>query len=454
MAERSWDTLFARLMLAQALAILLIVASFLGTRMEVTAQPYAQLWAVNLVEAVRQPPGAALLPASPGFPVQRQANLPDGFKSFNLIVGPGVRRWQSEFAARGLAFDDLRVVRNAGVTQLWIHAVQPGVDPVWLVLPAPQLLRLMSVQGPPLELLLILAIIGLSWLFTRHVTRPLQELSRLMRSDVLSLDTKSVLSSATPSTVAGASVEIREIEHDFRQLLERLRLAELERALLLAGVSHDLRSPLARIRLATELLPLRADPEPHLAAITRNIDHADRLIGSFLDFVRAGALEMGETVDVAAVVGAVVARFACAPEELRVVCAPARAQLSAANALLVERLVFNLVDNALVHGKAPVAVRVFSVPGAAGMQTVEVDVCDAGDGLPAGREAAMLQAFARGDPGRGRPGSGLGLSIVRQAVARMGGTLVFTRDASGHHARVQFVRTAAAPMGTEKMEAS
>ena len=50
--------------------------------------------------------------------------------------------------------------------------------------------------------------------------------------------------------------------------------------------------------------------------------------------------------------------------------------------------------------------------------------------------AAMLEAFARGDASRGVPGSGLGLPVVKQVVARLGGTLQFTRDGSRHHARV------------------
>jgi two-component system osmolarity sensor histidine kinase EnvZ len=63
-------------------------------------------------------------------------------------------------------------------------------------------------------------------------------------------------------------------------------------------------------------------------------------------------------------------------------------------------------------------------------------------GMLAGQEAAMLRAFARGDPSRGRPGSGLGLSIVAQIVIRLAGTLVFIHDEHGHHAIARFDRKA------------
>ena len=438
MTSRRFDSLFARLMLAQTLLMVLVAMMFIASRSHVTAAPYAQLWAANLVEVVRQPPGAALLQASPGYPVQRQAAFPSGFKSHNLTVGPGFARWQSEFALRGLAMDDMRVVRHPGGTQFWFHVVQPGLDPVWLGLRAPPLLSFLSVRGAPLEPLMVVVFVGLSWWFARHVTRPLQQLSQRMQGDVLEIDAKGSAVARQEPVMQGASSEIRLIYSDYRQLLERLRIAEVERGLLLAGVSHDLRSPLARIRMAAELLPELSDPEPHIEIITRNVDHADKLIGSFLDFVRAGSLAMDETVDVAAVATSVVARFGCSPELLSMSFAPERVLLRNVNGLLIERLVFNLIDNGLMHGKAPVVVTVSAAPSQPGRDKVQIDVCDAGIGLPAGQEGALLQAFARGDPSRSRPGSGLGLSIVRQIVTRMAGTLVFTRDDRGHHATVRF----------------
>ena len=440
MTSRPFDSLFARLMLAQTILMVLVAMMFMASRSIVTASPYAQLWAANLIEVVRQAPGAALLHASPGYPVQRQAVFPSGFKSHNLTVGPGFSRWQSEFALRGLAMDDIRAVHSASGAQFWFHAVQPGFDPVWLGLPAPPLLSFLSFHNAPLEFLIVVAFVGLTWWFTRHVTRPLQQLSRSIRGDVLEIDSKGGAVVTQESIMHGASSEIRLIYNDYRQLLDRLRIAEIERGLLLAGVSHDLRSPLSRIRLAAELLPELTDPKPHIDAITRNVDHADKLIGSFLDFVRAGTLVMAETVDVAAVAGSVVARFECSTELLSMTSVSGRVLLGNANGLLIERLIFNLIDNGLAHGKAPVLVTVSAGHGPTGRDCVQIDVCDAGSGLPAGQETVLLKAFARGDPSRGRPGSGLGLSIVRQIVARMAGTLAFTRDDRGHHVTARFER--------------
>lgn len=450
MARRRFDTLFARLMLAQTIFMVLVGLVFWGwlmaARSNATAEPYAQLWAAHLAEAASLPPGSRLPEASPGYPVQRQARLPEVFKSFNLTVNPGFRQWQAEFAARGLVFDDVRWVSADGGLQLWFHVLPPGMDAVWLGLPAPQIWPFANRYNLLATVLMVALLVGLSWWFARRVTRPLQELRNRMHGDVLSLSSKGVPAAPKGQASSDASSEMRAIDHDYQQLLERLRSAELERALLLAGVSHDLRSPLARIRLATELLPQRSDPKPHLEAITRNIDQADRLIGSFLDFVRAGSLQIDETVDVAAVARSVVARFECAPEVLSLLPVPAAVLLPHGNPLLIERLLFNLIDNALKHGVAPVRLSVASVQSDGGRAQVRIDVCDAGAGLPAGQAVELMRAFARGDPSRGVAGSGLGLSIVQQIAARMAGTLRFERDADGHHARVSLdVRGMASP---------
>jgi two-component system osmolarity sensor histidine kinase EnvZ len=450
MKRRRFDTLFARLMLAQTILLLLVGLVFWGwlmaARANATAEPYAQLWAAPLAQAASLLSGAPLPDASPGYPVQRQASLPDVFKSFNLTVNPGFRYWQAEFAARGLVFDDARWVSAPGGLQLWFHVLPPGADAVWLGLPAPQIWPFANRYNLPAALLMVAMVVGLSWWFARHVTRPLQELRSRMLGDVLALDAREAPQPSTGPALSGAPSEMRAIDHDYQQLLERLRSAELERALLLAGVSHDLRSPLARIRLATELLPQRSDPKPHLEAITRNIDQADRLIGSFLDFVRAGSLKMNDTVDVVAVARSVVSRFECTPEVLSLTPASAAVLLPHANALLIERLLFNLIDNALKHGAAPVRLSVASAQSNGGKPQVLIDVCDAGAGLPEGQAAELMRAFARGDPSRGVAGSGLGLSIVQQIAARMAGTLRFDRDAEGHHARVSLdVRQMAGP---------
>jgi two-component system osmolarity sensor histidine kinase EnvZ len=227
-----------------------------------------------------------------------------------------------------------------------------------------------------------------------------------------------------------APPELVEIDRAYTLLAERLQRNERERALLLAGVSHDLRSPLSRIRLAAEMLPELPDNADGVASITRNVDHADRLTASFLDFVRTGAVHLTETVDVAAVVRAAVARFDRPAADLQA-RTPEHLVLQQAHALLVDRLIVNLVDNALKHGGTPVAVDL-----AQHGDDVVISVSDAGPGLPQGGAARLLEAFARGDASRGVPGFGLGLAIAQQIVVRLQGQLAFAQDGQRHRVTV------------------
>jgi len=106
--------------------------------------------------------------------------------------------------------------------------------------------------------------------------------------------------------------------------------------------------------------------------------------------------------------------------------APASLLLPKAHPLLVERLLGNLVDNAVKHGLPPVRLRV----AAEGLGAV-VEVHDEGAGIAAEQRASLMRAFARGDASRGKPGTGLGLAIVRDGAERLGATVEFEQPAAG-----------------------
>ena len=423
------DSLFARLMLAQAVLVLLVGVLFFAwlavARARAAAPPYAQLWAANLSAAAIRPAGEDVWLASPGYPVRRSLTAPSGAWFIPLRFGVFSNYLMDQLAMRGLVVDRC-VLGLQGDATLWLHVLPPGRQAVWLSLPVPPVLPVWSPPTIAITLLAVSLVGGMSWTFARRVTRPLERLrQRMAQGAEADVAQQPLLSVAAPA-------EVLAIEDDYNKLIARLRTGERERALLMAGVSHDLRSPLGRIRLAAEMLPATPETQADLAIITRNVDHAGRLIDSFLDFVRAGSLPMDETVDVAEVARSVISRFEREPTELRLELQDADpALLHRANALLVDRLIFNLVDNALKHGRAPVSVSV----GHDGRSLI-LDVRDLGDGFPEAVAGAMLDAFARGDASRGVPGSGLGLSVVQQVTERLGGTLQFTHDAAGHRARV------------------
>lgn len=99
-------------------------------------------------------------------------------------------------------------------------------------------------------------------------------------------------------------------------------------------------------------------------------------------------------------------------------------------------VVDNLLDNALIHGGTPVTVTVTRAPGAA-LLAVE----DSGPGIPPDQREAIFERFRRRS---GSPGSGLGLTLIRQVVLLHGGTVTVTDPATGRSGTRVEVRLPAA----------
>jgi two-component system osmolarity sensor histidine kinase EnvZ len=211
-------------------------------------------------------------------------------------------------------------------------------------------------------------------------------------------------------------------------MISNLRQIEQDRAVLLAGVSHDLRTPLARLRLGIEV---GTSDETARQGMVDDIEEMDRIISQFLDFARAGDDSPLEICDPGDIIATVVARQQRAGHDVRF----QREELPRIplRSTAFERMIGNLVDNALRHGAAPVEISVRS-----GDAALVVEVCDRGPGIPPDRVEYLKRPFTRGDPARsGVPGAGLGLAIVERIARLHGGTLELeARSGGGTTARV------------------
>jgi two-component system, OmpR family, osmolarity sensor histidine kinase EnvZ len=421
------NSLFTRLLLAQIGLVLALGVVFGGLfyveRNTTMAVLYADLWAPHLLKA-SQSTATDPLPAN----IQRSYTRP---VSARPILGytPRFAVLRQSLLERGVPLDDMMVSLSPTEPMLWLHVQTAQQAPVWLGIAAQ-----IIVPEWPRRLLLALSVVALllvagSWAFTRRLTRPLEQVHSRMQTHTPGVGGAGV---PTPALRSHGSPEIKAIDAAYTDLLHRLERHEHERSVLLAGVSHDLRSPLGRIRLAADLLPDQADVQVRRQAIVRNVAEADRLVESFLDFVRSGELAFNEVVDLAATGRAVAARFE-RPAHMLCVIAPEALPWKNANQLLVERLISNLIDNALKHGRTPVSMSIGSDATCAW-----IEVQDNGDGIDPQAVAAVQEAFTRGDSSRSQSGSGLGLglAIVRQVVARLRGDLAFERNAQGQRVRV------------------
>ena len=227
------------------------------------------------------------------------------------------------------------------------------------------------------------------------------------------------------SRVRGAR-EIERLGDALRSMASRRNEADEQLRAMLLGVSHDLRSPLARIRVAADLLEGEAPRLREL--IVSNVVEADSIIESFLTYTRADAEVRREAVDLAAV-----ARVAAELAQLPPAQVEARAPVEVrGDATLLQRVVANLIDNAIRHGAPPVTVGGERRPGGR-RRAARGRRCRQGP-RRSGAAAPCLRARR---PGAQPHGAGLGLAIVDRIVERHGGSVAFERLAEGGGAMVR-----------------
>lgn len=218
---------------------------------------------------------------------------------------------------------------------------------------------------------------------------------------------------------------------------ENLRLAEgnTMRTSILRAVSHDLRTPLAGIKLASSSLRDRTitfgpeEQEELLATIESGSDRLDRLVSNLLDMSRITADSVSPLIRPvywADVVGE--ALRGTASERLRVLLPDNMPPIDADPGML-ERVIANLVENALKYAPESDVVIAGSVGGAGsarigGVPASELTVVDHGSGIPADAVLAMFRPFQRADDSTPGTGIGLGLAVAKGFTEAMGGVLV------------------------------
>ncbi len=188
-----------------------------------------------------------------------------------------------------------------------------------------------------------------------------------------------------------------------------------------ADASHELRTPLTTIRTNAAFLRERPDAsdEDRTEALSDIISESERmsaLTSELLDLARADAevLELGvEEIEIGSIAGRI-ARQATLPE--RPVRSGGTASLRA-DRQLITRLLWILVDNALVHGEGIVTIECDSTATSA-----IITVSDEGPGIPAADRHVVFGRFHRVEGTTAR-GSGLGLALAQEIVEAHGGTI-------------------------------
>jgi two-component system sensor histidine kinase MtrB len=283
------------------------------------------------------------------------------------------------------------------------------------------------ITGVALVLLLSL----IAWIVTRMVVSPVQVAAATAQRLSAGL-----LHERIP--VRGED-ELALLARSFNQMAENLQhqivqleeLSRLQRRFT-SDVSHELRTPLTTVRMAADILHNeRAAFSPDVSRSTEllhdELGRFENLLSDLLEISRfdAGFAQLEpEPVDLVPIVRRVVtalttlARSQQVPIEVRV---PEQPVVAEADPRRVERIVRNLLGNAVEHGDGKPA----CVTLAADAGSVAITVRDHGVGLRPGEDKLVFNRFWRADPSRARQtgGTGLGLSISLEDARLHGGWL-------------------------------
>ncbi len=224
------------------------------------------------------------------------------------------------------------------------------------------------------------------------------------------------------------------------ELLDRMRSVDELKTVFLATASHELRTPVSAIAGYAQLLASSWDslsPEEarlYAEQVDSNAQRLGSLVEDLLDFSRlergAGTVGTDTLLDLGEVVGRILDEQPDLAPDHQVLC-QTDAGLGVMGALqAVERVVSNLVGNAGKYSPAGTTIRVCVTENRG---RVELSVADEGPGVPqAEREQVFTRFFrGRGDSVIATRGAGLGLAIVTEFAATMGGQVSVTSADSG-----------------------
>jgi signal transduction histidine kinase len=245
------------------------------------------------------------------------------------------------------------------------------------------------------------------------------------------------LAAAGAALAAGLAARLAVEERSRREI-------EDARRRLVASVSHDLRTPLASLRLLVESIDdgvaTGETRDRYLREVRTHVDVLSDLIDDLFELSRIEAGEIDWTmrqVELGGLIGDTVAAMR-APAEARGVAIAAELPggdvLARANPEKVQRVLFNLIQNAIRHTPADGSVTVRARTAGGG---VEVEVADDGEGISGVDGGRVFEAFYRGGEkdSRAEDGAGLGLAISRAIIEAHGGRIWLARDVPGTSVR-------------------
>ncbi len=268
--------------------------------------------------------------------------------------------------------------------------------------------------------LLLIAVIGtgvaalLAWIIARRIVRPVEQLTSATERVAQTQDLESEIELSRRD-------ELGRLAMSFNTMLVALRTSRAQQRRLVMDASHELRTPLTALRTNVEVLQRASTMDDAqraqvLDAVDLELSELTELVTELVDLATdARADEPPQPADLGELTERVIARMRrLTGREITLTVGPdATVSVQAA---AIERALSNLIDNACKFSGAGTPIDV-TVAGS------QVEVADRGPGIAPSDRDHVFDRFYRAPAARTMPGSGLGLSIVKQIADRHGASV-------------------------------
>jgi signal transduction histidine kinase len=339
-------------------------------------------------------------------------------------------------------------VRRAGFTVVVAAPLgREGGERAVLLMGTPRIEHLHRVSG--FIVMLVLLVMVLSAVVAWDISRPLNRLKR--QAEAFGAG------DLAARTDIRRSDEIGKLAETFNEMGGRIEAMVRREKQLLADISHEIRTPLARIRVAVELCAEEEGSleavQRHLAGIDGDLAELETLLGDALTAFRLDVAQRAgpstyplasATLALTPLLDAAAERFRRADPTIKLEFRlPADLPPIRGDAILLRRLIENLLDNAVKYGDRS---RPVEVEAAIEGEELAVEVADRGPGAPPEDLPHLFDPFFR-STGKGDSniaGLGLGLTLCRRIVEAHGGT-IGARQREGGGLVVRFTLAIAFP---------
>lgn len=276
-------------------------------------------------------------------------------------------------------------------------------------------------------LLGVLAAGLLGWLIARQVTSPITRVAAAARQLAHAQD--------LPSRIeVNRTDEVGQLATSFNQMLTALEVSREQQTRLVADASHELRTPLTSLRVKIDFLQSEPDlPAENRASIVEGaaleLQSLTELVTELVDLASNSSIdEQPVHLNLGDVVEDVANRSAVTSG--RKITVQRSGHAVVARPRMVRRAVSNLVDNAIKYSPDGTRIEVIEAAG-------RIEVVDHGPGIDVADREFAFDRFFRADGAQSKPGSGIGLAIVKRAAVVHNGD-VWINDTPGGGATIGF----------------